>query len=313
MAHKTPFVDPTYRQISCKAPSFKILEKISSSKFSVFLISLEETQDLMALKLFPYEDNQPNKSFTNESAFLGLSHENIISFKYIEPCQKVKHKDKSSLASYIIMELAPYGCFTTLLKETNLFKNEKLVRTYFHQLIDGIEYLHSKSVAHLDLKIDNLLLGAGFKLKIADFDCSYKPGDENVSGRGTKNYRAPELRERSCTDPFAADIYAAGVILFVLLTGCFPYVEGVVIDGINLEELLRTDAEQFWRAHEEFLPNPDVLTEDFKSLFMAMVREDAVERATILEIKQSKWYQGDVYRPKEYRKIVSNKLGLSEH
>lgn len=98
--------------------------------------------------------------------------------------------------------------------------------------------------------------------------------------------------------------------MYIFLTGCFPYIEGLIIQRVSLEELLRNNPSVFWLTQEGLLGNPDVLTEDFKTLFMSMVKEDTVERATILEIQQSKWYQGEVYTYKEYKSIITSKLGL---
>lgn len=49
---------------------------------------------------------------------------------------------------------------------------EKIVRTYFHQLVDALEYLHKSGIAHLDLKPENIALGDKFMLKIMDFELS---------------------------------------------------------------------------------------------------------------------------------------------
>lgn len=57
------------------------------------------------------------------------------------------------------MEYAPYGNFSKLMSKAKIYNDEKLTRTYFHQLVEGLEYLHSQDIAHLDLKFCNLLLG----------------------------------------------------------------------------------------------------------------------------------------------------------
>jgi serine/threonine protein kinase len=50
--------------------------------------------------------------------------------------------------------------------------DESIARTYFHQLIAGVECAHRAGVAHRDLKPENLLLDANFVLKLADFGFS---------------------------------------------------------------------------------------------------------------------------------------------
>jgi len=69
-----------------------------------------------------------------------------------------------------------------------------LARTYFKQLVESLEYLHSHGVSHLDLKPENILIGEKFKLKLCDFDQAYYKADRKVMSRGTIHYRAPELK-----------------------------------------------------------------------------------------------------------------------
>jgi len=87
----------------------------------------------------------------------------------------------------------------------------------------------------LDLKLENLLIGADFRVKIADFDQSYKKGDMFLMGSGTSDYRSPELSNKADDfDPFAADIYSAGILLFFMALGRLPYREDEITEGIDL-------------------------------------------------------------------------------
>ncbi len=279
---------------------FNLVKKLGSSKFPVFLINDQETHTPYALKLFPFQHNEPHRSFTNEARFCFLDHPHIISFKRAQKAQKVSQKDIRSLASYIIMEYAPNGDLAKPLAKKHKIRDEKLVRTYFRHLIDGLEYLHKNQVSHMDLKLDNLLLDADYKLKIADFDTASMGTDSYTVGRGTKNYRAPELRNDVCLDPFAADIYAAGVILFILLTGCFPFIENSTVKGYNLNKLLDEESPVYWEALQKCKIQ---LNEDAKELFLSMVRFIPIERATLTEIRANKWFSGEIYANEELKRI----------
>lgn len=100
-----------------------------------------------------------------------------------------------------------------------------MARSYFKQLLKGVKYLHSFGVAHLDLKPDNLLLSENFQLKIGDFDGAFMNGDKKITSRGSRNYRDVELAQGVCKNPYAADIYSLGIILFIFVTGKLPYKE----------------------------------------------------------------------------------------
>mmetsp|Transcript_15068 Transcript_15068/g.12783 ORF Transcript_15068/g.12783 Transcript_15068/m.12783 type:complete len:89 (-) Transcript_15068:754-1020(-) len=80
------------------------------------------------------------------------------------------------------------------LENANFAADETLVRTYFHQLVNAVEHIHSKGYAHLDIKTENLLLGKDYALKVSDFDlCREAEIPLGFRGYGTKNFRAPEL------------------------------------------------------------------------------------------------------------------------
>jgi len=286
--------------------NFKILDKIGGQKVPVMSIFAPNYQKKFALKLFPYEGDQMNQGYENEVRFGYLAHPSVITFYRVQNRQKSEVKGKSFFSSYIVMEYCPYGDFSGLLGPLTIFRDEKLVRTYFHQLIEGLEYLHSNGVSHLDIKPDNLMLSEDFHLKIIDFDKAYKKGDPHILSRGTRNYRAPELRAERCRDTEAADIYAAGVTLFVMLAGYFPYLEDTLLEGHDTYGYQKREDPAFWEFHKKyshFQPN-----QDFKDLYLSMVKLDVVERATIDDIKQSKWYNGPVYEEREVREIVSEAI-----
>jgi len=208
--------------------------------------------------------------------------------------------------SYIVMELAPYGDFKNLLQTKKFFIEEKLIRTYFHQLIQGIAYLHSQGIAHLDLKPENLLLGEDYQLKIYGFEHAWMIGDKEISWVGTKYFRAPELHTEECDDPMAADIYTAGILLFNLkCNGNFPHLENMLCYGINFYELMQCQNQCFWEKHAEIQKKPDnFFTEEFRELFNSMTQAKPNKRANLDEIKNSNWYKGPVYEKEELKEYI---------
>jgi len=259
-----------------------------------------------AMKIFPYKDGKLDQMYLNETRFMHLSHANIISYRGRKDERKFKFRSKEVVGSYLLMEYACFGDFETILNQYDIFKDEKLVRTYFHQLIEGLEYLHSQGVAHLDLKIENLLMGSDFTLKIADFDRSFKNGDEDQLGKGTINFRAPEVINKDCTDPFAADIYSAGICLFVMMNGHLPYHESLH-PYTRAFELLKKSDPSFWSVEHnvEASSNTD---ESFKKLIFLMTKADPIERATIEEIKTSEWYNKPVYSHNDIKLKLTGKI-----
>lgn len=287
-----------------KYEGLQVVKELKKSTFPVYLVYSAEVKEHFAVKVFPFEGNEPHPSYKRELILTGLSHPNVV--KIYDMCEKKeKFHNEEEPVSYTLMELAPYGTLFELIWRKGLPKNEILVRTYFHQLIDGIEYLHSKGIAHTDLKPENLLIGDQYILKIIDFERCKKGPSGKIPGRGTKNYRAPEVRMKQCNDPKAADIYSAGIVLFVMMFRFHPYLEDKLTKGYDLQKLLLEGQEAYWEAIYECKGEDSVASDDFKTLFTGMVRLMPEERLTIGEIKASAWYQGPVLAKKELRAVMS--------
>lgn len=295
--------------------SLNVVKRLSKAKFPVYLTSSKVNKQNYAMKIFSHKGEQPHPYFRNEVRFASLKHPNIIDMVYYENEKDTLYKGELKKVSYILMEYAPFGDFFDFVTKHRESLDEKLVRTYFRQLISGIEYLHSCRVAHLDLKPENLLLGADFNLKIADFDLSHVCGDSKILSRGTRYYRGPEFFKNSSGDPeirspFSSDIYSAGIILFILKSGgIYPHAENNTLEGIDLVDLMYNDNAEFWRKHCEIQEKSESFYDkSFRELFNTMVKLNPDERVTIREIKQSKWYNGPVYNSVELQKKMKKLL-----
>ena len=159
-----------------KYEGLQVVKELKKSTFPVYLVYSAEVKEHFAVKVFPFEGNEPHPSYKRELILTTLSHPNVV--KIYDSCEKKENfGSEEEPVSYTLMELAPYGTLFELIWRKGLPKNEILVRTYFHQLIDGIEYLHSKGIAHTDLKPENLLLDSqkpDAQLKVIDFGTSRK-------------------------------------------------------------------------------------------------------------------------------------------
>jgi len=295
--------------------SLNVVKRLSKAKFPVYLTSSKVNKQNYAMKIFSHKGEQPHPYFRNEVRFASLKHPNVIDIVYYENEKDTLYKGELKKVSYILMEYAPFGDFFDFVTKHRESLDEKLVRTYFRQLINGIEYLHSCRVAHLDLKPENLLLGADLNLKIADFDLSHVCGDSKILSRGTRYYRGPEFFKSSSGDPeirspFPSDIYSAGIILFILKSGgIYPHAENNTLEGIDLVDLMYNDNAEFWRKHCEIQEKSESFYDkSFRELFNSMVKFNPDERITLKEIKQSKWYNGPIYTPLELQKKMKKLL-----
>jgi len=157
------------------------------------------------------------------SLLLKLRHNHVV--KIYETIETEKH-------IIIVMELCAGGDLLNYVRKRRRLK-EPYAKVIFKQIIDGLCYIHSKFIAHRDIKLDNILLDGKGNVKIADFGVSKQcqKGQLKMTEQcGTPAYIAPEiLKDKGYT--FSVDLWSAGVVLFAMLYGTVPF------KANNMEEL----------------------------------------------------------------------------
>jgi serine/threonine protein kinase len=104
------------------------------------------------------------------------------------------------------------------------------------QLLSALQYLHSQGIAHRDLKPENVLLvrrDNDVLLKLADFGLAKDVSMGLQTFCGTPHYLAPEVKRGQYSE--AVDIFALGVLLYVLLYAHFPFDQNEDPDPQSLE------------------------------------------------------------------------------
>ncbi|CAB4032578.1 phosphorylase b kinase gamma catalytic chain, skeletal muscle heart isoform isoform X2 [Paramuricea clavata] len=99
-----------------------------------------------------------------------------------------------------------------------------------YEILTAVKYTHSKNIVHRDLKPENILLNDKMTIKLSDFGFAKElKEDETLTDLcGTLGYLSPEVLRASMYDDqpgygFKVDLWACGVILFTLLSGCPPF------------------------------------------------------------------------------------------
>jgi len=295
--------------LSSTPKTFKVVQPLNKSKYKVYLSICNNNQKYYAIKVYPYKKGAISSHYVRESQISQVSHPHIINVIQAIPNFKLDASNANPAQnSAVVMELANNGDFASVLDSAAFCRDTKLVRTYFHQLVSGLEYLHSNGICHLDLKPENLLLNKDYLMKVADFDSCYIDGDKKIVSRGTGNFRAPEIICNQTVNPELADIYSAGIFLFAMRCGLLPYSEEDLINGIDLFELAMNDFEGFWKMHNELNDNKSIFTDmEFKDLIKGMIKFEAKKRYTLKDIKNHKWFNGPTYNYNE-TKVIMTKL-----
>ncbi|KAL0373865.1 UNVERIFIED_CONTAM: CBL-interacting serine/threonine-protein kinase [Sesamum radiatum] len=191
---------------------------------------------------------------------------------------------------YIVLEYVGGGELFDKIAKYGRFK-EDVARSYFQQLINAVDYCHSRGVYHRDLKPENLLLDSYGVLKVSDFGLSAFSQQVRGDGLlhtacGTPNYVAPEVLTDKGYDGTSSDVWSCGVILFVLMAGYLPF------DEPNLAALYR----RIQKAEFSF---PSWFSSGAKRLIKRILDPNPLTRITISEILENEWFKKN-YKPPHF-------------
>ncbi|CAL9044315.1 CBL-interacting protein kinase 9-like isoform X1 [Musa acuminata AAA Group] len=238
----------------------------------------------------------------NSFAIKILDKQQVLRHKMVEQIKReistmklIKHPNvvqiyevmASKTKIYIVLEFVDGGeLFDKVANHGKLKEDE--ARRYFQQLINAVDYCHSRGVYHRDLKPENLLLDSYGTLKVSDFGLSAFAPQIREDGLlhttcGTPNYVAPEVLNDKGYDGTASDIWSCGVILFVLMAGYLPF------DEPNLVTLYKKISKA------EFL-FPAWFSSGAKKLITRILDPNPHTRITISNILADEWFKKG-YKP----------------
>ena len=215
----------------------------------------------------------------------------------------IKPNGKLIPVAYIVIELLPKGeLFDYIAIKERLPEN--FGRFYFRQLINTLEFMHSKGIIHRDIKAENILLDNNYELKIADFGFSVPINGWDGSGKlcsfkGTRSYMAPEFYVNEPYDGIKVDIFACGVLLFIMVMGTLPFNTAEYNDVKYI--VLHSDYMKYWESASSILKSEKVSMEFF-DLFRSMVFYDPNKRLNLEQVKAHPWFNGPIPTIEEIKK-----------
>ena len=161
----------------------------------------------------------------------------------------------------------------------------------------GLHYIHSQGFSHRDLKPENILLDKNYDIKIVDFGfaCPLEGRDGSGFNRsviGTPGYMAPEILDKTPYQGQVVDLFACGVILFIMLTQHPPFAMANS-DDMYYKLLATQRSDLFWKAHSQ-RKVAGFFTDEFKDLITCMLQLHPHQRLCMADIIGHPWMQGDV-------------------
>ncbi|KAK2842298.1 hypothetical protein Q5P01_012498 [Channa striata] len=220
----------------------------------------------------------------------GVSREEIV--REVSILQELQHPNIISLHDVyetrtdvvLILELVSGGeLFDFLAQKESLCEEE--ATQFIKQVLDGVQYLHSRRIAHFDLKPENImLLDRNIplpRIKIIDFGLARKieAGANYKNFFGTPEFVAPEIVNY---EPLGleADMWSIGVITYILLSGASPFL------GDTKQETLGNISAVNYDFDEEFFSNTSELA---KSFIRQLLEKNTKKRMTIIEALNHPW------------------------
>jgi len=212
---------------------YRILEPIGSGGMGVVYRARDERlQRDVAIKVLPADalgDADSRRRFHREALSLSrLNHPRIAT---------IHDFDSQDGVDFLVMELVPGTTLAARLQEGRLTAGETVAIGM--QIAEALEAAHEAGVVHRDLKPGNVLLTPRGDVKVLDFGLARRIRDVEASTAtltrdevvGTVPYMAPETLGSGPGPDARVDLWALGVILYEIVTGCRPFQES---DAVRL-------------------------------------------------------------------------------
>lgn len=167
---------------------------------------------------------------------------------------------------------------------------ERIGKWIFHKVLSTVDHLHQQDICHLDLKLENIMYNKETrKAKLIDFGFASETSEVLTDGSkvdklqtsycGSIHYAAPEIVKRTPYNGKSADVWSLGILLFVLLSGLFPFDDS----RCRVEFIFDKIA-----AGSFFTPRH--LSTDASDLLQSILQSDPNKRPTVSQILKHPWF-----------------------
>lgn len=291
---------------------FDIQRQIGAGGFGkVYLAIRRRDGTRVALKAIPKNNPSLGSSAENEeslqrevSALVALSQPG-----HPHVCRLYDRPLRDNTFSYLAMEYIDGGELFEHLCNQGPF-SERDAAKFLRQFACGLQYIHSKGYVHSDLKPENLMMGSWQKeeacLKVVDFGFSV-PDNESIMlpFHGTVAYLPPECLHVGLGCPrhptAAGDMFAAGVIVYTVLTGTHPFdrtnqapdstIAKAIVGSLTPQENGRSSNEYHLNTHI-FDDRTEGLSPSSISLMRALLHPDPKQRMSSSQFCEHPWIKG---------------------
>eukprot|EP01059_Diplonema_ambulator_P002979 TRINITY_DN12621_c0_g1_i1.p1 TRINITY_DN12621_c0_g1~~TRINITY_DN12621_c0_g1_i1.p1 ORF type:complete len:579 (+),score=103.72 TRINITY_DN12621_c0_g1_i1:379-2115(+) len=292
---------------------YKILKNLGTGSYGEVFLCLREEEEEATGCCLPCRRRRKVKyalKVIPRKLMVPLEYQILVRVKHPHIVQLLEYVDDPSCAYvFLIFEMLEGGPIASITAkghlEGDVWSEEKAIEL-FYQIVNGLQYLHQEGIVHRDIKPENIVFTHDKRtIKIIDFGVSriIKEGgnDANTKTRGTPFFQAPETL-KSCYFPDkASDVWALGVLFYVLLVGRVPF-------GCGCENRF-----QLWDDIQEREPEYPMV-KGAKDLIKQMLQKDISRRITIPAVSNHYWLEPAAKRRRESLgqncPLVRSSLGL---
>ena len=212
-----------------------------------------------------------------------LEHPNIINM--------YDHFDVGDGRQIIIMEYCPNGSLQDMINTQGPLSKQQ-ANKYFKSITRALAACHEIGIAHRDIKPSNVLIDLYERPKLADFGLALEcgRGDKTYDKAGSMAYSSPEMFRSEAHDPFKSDVWALGILYYIMITGRLPWTSpgrAVINDifrGVTIvDERFNTDE---------------------KSMLVKMLSTDPTFRASLSDVLELRYF-----KERTVGKIMPSKSG----
>jgi len=263
------------------------------------------SEEPTAFKLIPYESycttTRSFQAFKNRvenevramEAIKGIP--GVVQLRYFNPSISIQGKRYALFGQ----SLAENGDLFELVNTRGRLQ-EKVCRSYFQSLLNTLICAHRCGVVHRDIKLENLFLNNNYMLEVGDWEMAGFIDSSNQGlfsdFRGTVCFMPPENFTRQNVDGVVADIWAASICLFIMLTGIRPFTEANYQDPYF--KSFKKNNKKFWLYIEKFSKNK--LSDEAIDLLNNLLQSDPSKRLISMDaIFSHPWMQESVFTSEE--------------
>ncbi|KAH0575105.1 Kinase, CAMK CAMKL [Spironucleus salmonicida] len=293
-----------------KVGPYTIQQPVGKGAYAEVYLVTDEEDNMFAMKVIKNIDrltpSQLKHIKTEIKVMKTLKHPNIVRSRFILASKR---------KLYIVMDFIGGGNLLQLLQQQRLPLHQ--VRRLFIQGASAMEYCHLNSIAHRDIKAENILMSEDHnQLFISDFGLSaiYNE-DQDIASQskrtllrtscGSPYYVAPEVLKRRDYDGQKADIWSTGILLFLMLLRRYPF------DAATHEQLQEVICKGEVTFPQAKIDNGQMPLSAVK-LIKEMLTLDAATRPTFADILKSDFVAEDKDYLAQWTEICTKEIAAAD-